>query len=112
MNNPMEQSVKEVEKRIAGQARNDTVSHIKLNSIDNVVVALKDLKAGETIDFNEQRILLINDISFGHKLAVQDISAGDKVLKYGLSIGSATQHIVAGEHVHVHNLQTDYTLNQ
>ncbi|KAA6335053.1 Altronate dehydratase [termite gut metagenome] len=85
--------------------------YIQLHSKDNVVVALKDLKAGETIDFNGLKILLINDISFGHKAAVRNIPAGDKVLKYGLPIGSATRHILAGEHVHIQNLQTDYTLN-
>jgi altronate hydrolase len=83
-------------------------NYIQLNTKDNVVVALKDLKAGETIEFHKQKILLINDISFGHKLAIQEIAAGDKVLKYGLSIGSATRNIVAGEHVHIQNLQTDY----
>jgi altronate hydrolase len=84
--------------------------YIQLDPQDNVAVALKDLKAGETIDFNGRKILLINAIPFGHKLAVRNIPAGDKVLKYGLPIGSATQDIVAGEHVHIQNLQTDYTL--
>jgi altronate hydrolase len=86
--------------------------YIQLHPKDNVVVALKDLNAGETIDFNEQKILLPNDISFGHKIAVQDVAAGDKVLKYGLPIGSATRNIVTGEHVHVQNLQTDYILEK
>jgi altronate hydrolase len=86
-------------------------AYIRLHPKDNVVVALKDLKAGETMDVDGRIILLINDISFGHKAAIQDMAAGDKVLKYGLPIGSATRHIAAGEHVHVQNLQTDYTLN-
>jgi altronate hydrolase len=82
---------------------------IQLHPKDNVVVALKDLQAGETIDFNKQKILLLNNIPFGHKLAIQTIAAGEKVLKYGLPIGSATQNIAIGEHVHTQNLQTDYT---
>ena len=32
----------------------------------------------------------------------------EKVLKYGLPIGSATRDIAAGEHVHVQNMKSDY----
>ena len=37
------------------------------------------------------------------------IGAGEKVLKYGAPIGSATCAIAAGEHVHLTNLKSDYT---
>ena len=37
------------------------------------------------------------------------IAAGEKVLKYGAPIGTATAAIAAGEHVHVHNIESDYT---
>ena len=30
-------------------------------------------------------------------------------MKYGAPIGSATAAIAAGEHVHVHNMKSDYT---
>ena len=30
------------------------------------------------------------------------------LLKYGVSIGSALRDIAAGEHVHLHNMQSDY----
>ena len=42
----------------------------------------------------------------GHKLAACPIAAGEKVIKYGHSIGVATQDIAAGEWVHSHNLRT------
>jgi altronate hydrolase len=83
-------------------------NHIHLHPKDNVVVALKDLKIGETTEVDGQKIRLVNDIPFGHKLAIREIAAGENVLKYGLPIGSATRNIVVGEHVHVQNLQTDY----
>jgi altronate hydrolase len=84
---------------------------IQLHPKDNVVVALKDLQAGETIDFNKQKILLLSHIPFGHKCAIQEIKTGAKVLKYGLPIGSSTQHIAIGEHIHIQNLSSDYTLS-
>ncbi|QDA36569.1 altronate dehydratase (plasmid) [Paracoccus liaowanqingii] len=43
-------------------------------------------------------------IPAGHKIALRPIAAGEPVLKYGQVIGTATQAIAAGEHVHVHNL--------
>jgi altronate dehydratase len=47
-------------------------------------------------------------IPLGHKVAARDISAGEKVVKYGAPIGSAITNIAAGEHVHLHNLRSDY----
>jgi len=36
------------------------------------------------------------------------LRAGDKVRRYGSPIGSMTQDAAPGEHVHLHNLQSDY----
>ena len=47
------------------------------------------------------------DLENGHKYAVRDIEKGEKVIKYGFPIGTATEEIKTGEHVHSHNLQTD-----
>lgn len=82
---------------------------ICLNPNDNVAVALCDLKAGQEVTLMDGRALtLLEDIDFGHKVAVCDIPQGEKVLKYGLPIGSATRNIAAGEHVHVQNIKSDY----
>ncbi|TGN68236.1 altronate dehydratase [Paracoccus liaowanqingii] len=43
-------------------------------------------------------------IPAGHKIALCPIAAGEPVLKYGQVIGTATQAIAAGAHVHVQNL--------
>ena len=82
---------------------------ISLHPTDNVVVALCDLKAGQEVTLTDGCVLtLLEDIGFGHKVAVRAISQGEKVLKYGLPIGSATRDIAAGEHVHVQNMKSDY----
>ncbi len=83
---------------------------IQLHQNDNVVVALKNLEAATTIEVNGNSLQLTSAIGFGHKIAIKPIKAGEKILKYGLPIGSATKDIAAGEHVHVQNLQTDYSL--
>ena len=82
---------------------------IQLHEKDNVVVALKNLEEAAMIAVNGKPIQLKSAIGFGHKIAIQPIRAGEKILKYGLPIGSATKDIAAGEHVHVQNLKTDYS---
>ena len=42
-------------------------------------------------------------VPFGHKVAIRPLHEGAPVVKYGVTIGNATQPIEAGEHVHVHN---------
>ena len=48
---------------------------------------------------------MLSDVPLGHKIALRDLAAGDQVIKYGISIGRATQDIREGEHVHVHNVK-------
>ncbi len=54
------------------------------------------------------------DIGPGHKVALCEIAAGEKVRRNNVAIGSATEDVAAGEHVHLHNLKSDYipTLNR
>jgi altronate hydrolase len=40
----------------------------------------------------------------GHKLATRPIAAGEVVRRYNQVIGTATQAIAPGQHVHTHNL--------
>lgn len=42
----------------------------------------------------------------GHKYAVKDIAKGERIIKYGIPIGIATEDIYKGTHVHSHNIKT------
>ena len=44
----------------------------------------------------------------GNKLAARPIAVGERVLKYGFPIGTATEPIEVGSHVHLHNLRSDH----
>ena len=77
---------------------------IKIHPSDMVAVALKPLSAGETLDVDGQAVTLTEDIPQGHKFALQDLSRGDSIVKYGEEIGVATEDIPKGAHVHVHNV--------
>ncbi|WML51365.1 altronate dehydratase family protein [Neobacillus sp. PS3-12] len=91
---------------------------IRINEIDNVVVALQDLAKGQTIQVNGKEVELKDDVKRGHKVAIDEIQENEYVIKYGYPIGHATQPIGAGEHVHTHNTKTnldgivDYQFNQ
>ena len=80
-----------------------------LDQRDNVLVAISRIRAGETIAIVGTSVTLTADLPIGHKLARQAVSVGEKIVKYGAPIGTATAPIAIGEPVHVHNLRSDYT---
>ena len=79
-----------------------------LHPDDNVLVACRALVAGETIDAAGVPMTVVRSVGLGHKLARVALKAGDKVRRYGSPIGSMTRDAAPGEHVHLHNLQSDY----
>ncbi len=84
---------------------------VKLNPKDNIVIALRDLQAGEQLA--HVPVQLAAPVTRGHKLAVSSIQTGENIVRYGQIIGQAKCDIAPGEHIHVHNLgmgahQQDY----
>ncbi|MEG1651852.1 MAG: UxaA family hydrolase, partial [Oscillospiraceae bacterium] len=63
---------------------------IKINSIDNVAVALCDLKKGDTVTLDSLNCKINSDIPSGHKFSVTSIPKGSDIIKYGCVIGKAT----------------------
>ncbi|MHA6690962.1 UxaA family hydrolase [Devosia sp. A449] len=80
-----------------------------LSPQDNILVAREPIPAGEAVIVEDDKVVLGALLDRGHKIARQAIAAGDKILKYGAPIGSATQAIRVGESVHIHNIKSDYT---
>lgn len=84
---------------------------ILLHPKDNVVTALRDVAEGDVVlvggeGTSHQKLKLLEDIQFGHKIALQPIPKGALVYKYGEVIGRSTADIPAGGHVHVHNVES------
>jgi altronate dehydratase len=77
---------------------------IVITSRDNVATALEALEPGRTLDLAGVMMTVAQPIPRGHKVAIRSIAAGEPVLKYGSTIGTATVDIAAGSHVHTHNL--------
>lgn len=83
---------------------------IVIKETDNVATALRELKMGDVvtvrIGVEEREVAVKSDIRFLHKLALEDIKKGQRIIKYGQAIGEATRDIQKGEHVHLHNLRS------
>ena len=75
---------------------------------DNICAARSTIEAGEKILIDGREVAVTSQVPTGHKIAVRAIAAGERVLKYGAPIGSATEPIAPGDYAHTHNLQSDY----
>lgn len=79
---------------------------IRIHQDDNVAVALKPLPQNTSCQVGEYNVDLIEEIPQGHKFALQDIKAGEPVIKYGFRIGIAKEDIKKGAWIHTHNVKT------
>lgn len=83
---------------------------VLLHSDDDVAVALRDLKAGESLQVHvssgDIAVTTADEVPRGHKIAIRPIPAGNHVRKFGYSIGVAQSDIPAGSWVHTHNVRT------
>ena len=81
---------------------------ILLHPDDNVFVLREDIETGQILNIDGQSVTAIAALIVGHKIARTDLKAGQKIYKYGAPIGSMTSNVLTGEHVHLHNMKSDY----
>lgn len=84
------------------------VGLIRLAATDNVLIATRDLPPGPCSTAAGEVVRLTSTVPLGHKVASQALERGDKVVRYAMAIGSATEPVRAGDWVHTHNLASDY----
>ena len=81
-----------------------------LSTDDNVFVLRAAIDAGERVALEDGGMAVLPErLGMGHKIARWPIAVGARIVKYGAPIGSATQDIPAGAHVHIHNVKSDHT---
>jgi altronate hydrolase len=78
------------------------ITVIRLHANDDVLIAARQLLPGTAID--SENVTARDLIPPGHKIATHDIKAGAPVRRYNQIIGFAKADIVAGQHIHTHNL--------
>src|SRR6266404_7187770 len=77
---------------------------LKLDSKDNVLIALTDLSQGEQVSFDSQSYILESDVPAKHKFATEDLAAGASIIMYGVLVGKAVTPIRRGELLTTRNI--------
>ena len=80
------------------------VPALVISARDNVATALQPLEAGQVITLGNESVTVAEQTPRGHKIALRLIRKGEDVVKYGSTIGTATDDILPGAHVHTHNV--------
>lgn len=91
--------------------------YLKINSADNVAVAIQPLAKGEKITLDGVTITVNDDIPAGHKVALKDFAEGENVIKYGYPIGHTKMAVKQGSFMNEQHIKTnlagllDYSYN-
>ena len=80
-------------------------SILRIHPADDLIVALRPLKAGETVTLDGESWTLRAVVGAKHKFAARDFTKDACVTLYGVTVGRTTEPIAAGDLVHTHNLK-------
>jgi altronate hydrolase len=78
---------------------------LRIHPADSILVALKNLQAGETVAYNGNGYTLKENIPAKHKFYMQDAPAGTDVIMYGVLVGRTEKDVQAGTRVSTENLK-------
>jgi len=63
---------------------------LRLDPRDTVIIALTDLKQGESVSVDGQTYDLATDVAAKHKFSTKAFSPGDPIFMYGVMVGRAS----------------------
>jgi altronate hydrolase len=78
---------------------------LKVHQDDNVLVALQDLRRGESIEYKGRTYVFPETIHAKHKFFTEDLAAGDSVIMYGTLVGKVQYDVKAGMRMNVDNVK-------
>jgi len=81
---------------------------IRLHQLDNVLIVAVKIQAGEHLTYCGMEFYFSHAIEIGHKVALKYLETGEKIVMYGIPIGSASRMIQMGDHVDHRNMKSDY----
>ncbi len=85
---------------------------IQIDAKDNVATTTGIVEAGEKLEVlsPDGKVILetspVEEIIFGHKIALKPLDKDEPIIKYGEVIGVASKPIKTGEWVHTHNVNS------
>ncbi len=71
-------------------------SYLRIHPADNVIVALRDLPAGEPIEWEGLSFALAEAVPAKHKFMTSDMESGAEVIMYGVLVGHTRSFIPRG----------------
>jgi altronate hydrolase len=80
-------------------------TYIQIHPADNVLVALTDLDAGATVNFNGDQLSLITSVAAKHKFTIGPLHDGDPIFMYGVLVGKACTDIPKGAAITTENIK-------
>lgn len=92
-------------RRLRGQRALMRKRVLQLDSRDNVLIALSDLKKNEQVAVSGETYALVFDVPAKHKFAMRDLAPGDAVFMYGVLVGKAVTLIRRGELLTTRNVR-------
>ena len=78
-------------------------SVLQIHPSDNVLVALRDLKAGETIPSPDGELVLLEPCAAKHKVLFRDLDVGGIITQYGVTVGKANFPLKKGLRISTEN---------
>lgn len=78
---------------------------LKVHPDDNVLVALIDLKKGETVEYEGKKYTLKEAIPSKHKFFTENIQESGSVIMYGTLVGKTQEDVLLGERMSTDNVK-------
>lgn len=78
---------------------------LRLDSRDNVLVALTNLKKGEHVGVAGENHELLSDVPAKQKFLTQDVAAGGDITMYGVLVGKAVENLRRGDLLTTRNIR-------
>ena len=86
---------------------------LKIHPADNVIVALRDFRAGESAETPAGALPLLEDIPTKHKFAERDFATGELITMYGVVVGKTLRPVPRGTRISTENVvhaSSDYSV--
>ncbi len=80
-------------------------SYVQIDPKDNIIVAITPLEKGMVTTIQGTDVILKENIKQKHKYSLTDFKIGDEIFMYGVLIGKATQEILEGCAITIHNVK-------
>ncbi len=78
---------------------------LKIHPADNVLVALTNLEKGAVVKYSDSEYTLVEDVPAKHKFFTTNLAAGEKVIMYGVLVGTAQVPVPVGGRMTTANVQ-------